>query len=177
MQQRGVVGERDARRLQPPRALDPDRPRAADHDLVDLGVRQQRFERPEAERALRDPARELVAARRVEDPRLLVDERPDTGRDVALRIVLAGARDQLVAQDAGEGVEIVSCCHAGTRPARRSTRPGRVGRYGVVVLTSGPCGPPWPFQNVSPDWGVVGAGDVSGTTDPSQSALFASNGG
>ena len=50
-------------RLEAPAALDPHRPGAVDHDLVDVGVAQQRLERPEPERALGHARDELVARR------------------------------------------------------------------------------------------------------------------
>ena len=89
-----------------PAALDPDRRRPADHDLVDRGVAQQRLQRAEAERALGDPLGELGARVGVEHRRLAVHERADPlgrGRPPAP----AGVGEQAVAQVGGELVEIV----------------------------------------------------------------------
>ena len=119
VQQLGLVGERDLRRLEPAAALDPDRPRAADHDLVD---RRGRRAATRAARGRTSAARRGARAPR-DSPRRGCRRARRRARgsapDVALLSVLAGARDQLVAQRSGEDLEIVSWCHAGTRPARR----------------------------------------------------------
>ena len=57
-------GEGDAGRLEAPARARPRRGAAADHDLVDLRVLEQRLQRPEAERALGDPARRARRASR-----------------------------------------------------------------------------------------------------------------
>ena len=90
-----LVGEAHAGALEPPAALDPHRRRAADHDLVDRGVAQQRLERPEPERALGDPSGELGARVGVEHRRLAIHERADALAQVGLgaaRVRRAGGR-------------------------------------------------------------------------------------
>ena len=76
---------------------------AADHHLVDRRVAQQRLERPEPERALGDPRRELRARARVEHARLAVDQRADA----VLRIRGIGAHlaQEPCAQLVGEQIE------------------------------------------------------------------------
>ncbi len=112
------LANRTAGALEPAAALDPDRRGAAHHHLLDRRVAQQRLQRPEAERPLGDPARELGPRAGVERGRLAVDERPD-----ALRRVLAGLGgrgEQAVAQVGGERVEIV---HDSWRPYPPKLRP------------------------------------------------------
>jgi hypothetical protein len=90
--------------LQPATALDPHRHGAADHDLVDGLVAQQRLERPETERPLGDPLGELGTSAGVEHRRLAVDERSDA----VGKIVLARLGQQPLTQVGGELVEIVA---------------------------------------------------------------------
>ena len=56
-----VAGEADVGGLEPPVPLDPGGRGAGDEDLVDLGIGEQRLERAEPERALRDPGDERRA--------------------------------------------------------------------------------------------------------------------
>ena len=108
-------------RLQPSAPLDPHRADAVDEHLVDLGVAQQRLERPEPERELghpvgqrgpRAPASRTAASR--------VDERPD-GRRVAARLPRLG--DQALAQAGREVVQGVVGVHADPRSRLARTLP------------------------------------------------------
>ena len=92
-------------RLEPAAALDPGRGRPADEDLVDFGVGEQRLERPEPERPLRDPLGERLASGRVEHPRLAVDQRPDARARVLLPAGLGRLREHALAQRPREPVE------------------------------------------------------------------------
>ena len=76
----GLALEAHAGRLQPPAPLDPHRRGAGDHDLVHRRVGQQRLQRPEPERPLRDPRDELRAAVLAQHARLAVDQRADAAR-------------------------------------------------------------------------------------------------
>jgi hypothetical protein len=101
-----LVREVHRRTLEPAAALHPHRSGAAHHHLLDGGVAEQRLQRAEAERALRDPAGQLVARARVEHRRLAVDELADAAGQV-LRRGVVGAGEQPVAQVGGELVEVV----------------------------------------------------------------------
>ena len=103
--QLAVRREPDLGGLEPPAALDPRRRGAADEDLVDLGVGQQRLERAEAERALGDPGDERVARALVEHRRLAVDEASGSAPGVVGRAGLRRLREHALAQRAGEAVE------------------------------------------------------------------------
>ena len=69
--QLGLGREAGRGRLEPAAALDPRRRGPADEDLVDLGVGEQRLERPEPERPLGDPVARAprARARRASPPR------------------------------------------------------------------------------------------------------------
>ena len=126
-----LAGEADVGLREPAAALDPHRRRAADEDLVDAGIAQQRLERPEPDRALGDPRRERRARPRVEHARLPLDERADpVARVVAARRV-ARAVDEPLAERAGEVVERV---HARDRRAGRVLAPARVRRRPIGRL-------------------------------------------
>ena len=60
----GLAVEAHAGRLDPAAALDPHLARPVDHHLVDGGIAEQRLQRPEPERALRDARHEPAARRR-----------------------------------------------------------------------------------------------------------------
>ena len=105
--QLGLAAEADARRLEPAAALDPHRPGAADHQLVDGGIVQERLERAEPDGALGDPRGERGAGRRIEHRRLALDERGDPRRRIVAVAGLAGALDEPLAQRAGQRVEWV----------------------------------------------------------------------
>ena len=82
------------------------RPGAVDHDLVDLGVSQQRLQRAEAERASGDPGNKIRARRRVEQARLAVDQQADAlERRRAIERAAAGLRQQALAETVGEVVQ------------------------------------------------------------------------
>ena len=91
--------------LEAPAALDPRGCGAADEHLVDLGVGEQRLERPEPEGALGDPRDERLARALVEHRRLAVHERPDALLRVLRRAGLGGLREHALAQRAREPVE------------------------------------------------------------------------
>jgi hypothetical protein len=125
-QSRGVL-EAHAGRLDPPAALDVDGHLPAhpvDHDLVDRGVAQQRLQRAEAERALGDELDEAHAGARVQQRRLLLDERADPRVQVAL-VAGVGRRDEVLAEPVGEAVEWV--VHTGSRTRAGRIRPSGVG--------------------------------------------------
>ena len=63
-----------------PRALHPHRSGAGDHDLVHRRVGQQRLQRPEPERALGDPRRQLHAPVLAQHARLAVHQRRGSAR-------------------------------------------------------------------------------------------------
>ena len=136
----GVGGEADVGALQAPGALDPHRPRAVDHDLVDGRVAEQGLERPEPERALGHTRDELVARAGVQQCRLAVDERADAR--VQVGAVGRGLGDQPLAQRGGEVVEGGGAgigVHALTRGASRGFAPGTTEGRDLVVppLTPG----------------------------------------
>ncbi len=60
--------------FQAPGALDPHRRGPVDHDLLDLGVAQQRLQRPQPERALGHPRDQRLAVGRVEQRRLALHQ-------------------------------------------------------------------------------------------------------
>ena len=100
--QLGLAAEAHVGLRQPAAALDPDRRRPADEQLVDRRIAQQRLERPEPDRPLGHPRGERRARRGVEHAGLALDERADPrGRIVAAGGV-ARAVDEPVAQRAGE---------------------------------------------------------------------------
>ena len=107
-----------------PRALDPGRRRAADEDLVDLGVGEQRLERPEPERALGDPLRERLAGALVEHPRLAVDERADAGARVLVRARPGGCASMRSRSEPASPSSAASCAEA----VRLTASPGPVVR-------------------------------------------------
>ena len=90
MTQLGLALEARGGRLDPPLALNPDLPRPVHHHLVDRRVAQQRLERAEAERALRDPSRKTRAGVVVEQPRLAIDELVDALLEVFSRPIGSG---------------------------------------------------------------------------------------
>ena len=100
----GIARETHVRLLDAPAALDPDGPKPGHHDLVDLGIPQQRLERPQAEGPLGHPGDELLAVIRVQQPRLPLDQHPDAGLGVEAG-VLPRALDQPLAQRARQLVE------------------------------------------------------------------------
>ena len=115
-----VAREPDLGGLEPPAPLDPRRRGAADQDLVDLGVGEQRLERPEAERALGDPGHERGSRPLVEHRRLAVDERPDPLLRVLRRARIRGPREHPLAEGAGQAVERgLARIEVGRRPALR----------------------------------------------------------
>ena len=102
--------------LEPPAALDPRGRGPAHEHLVDLGVGEQRLERAEPERALRDPRDERLARALVEHGRLAVHERADPLLRVLRRARVGGLREHALAQRAREPVER-GCCSAAVRHA------------------------------------------------------------
>ena len=100
-----VAGEADVGGLEPSAPLDPGGRRPAHQHLVDLGVRQQRLERAEPERALGDAGDERGARTLVEHRRLAVDERADPLLRVLGRAGVDGPREHPLAEGAGEPVE------------------------------------------------------------------------
>ena len=91
-------------RLDAARALDPDRARPVDHDLVDARVAQQRLERAQPERALGDERDEVLAGGLVEQRGVAVDQRADARGQVGVRDA-AGLGQQLGAQVVREALE------------------------------------------------------------------------
>jgi hypothetical protein len=101
--------------LESPAALDPHRPQAVDHHLVDYGVAQQRLERPQPERPLGHPRHQRLARARIEQRRLALHQRPDPPLDVA-RGLRPRLGQQRLAQRGCERVEVGDRLHTTTSP-------------------------------------------------------------
>jgi pyruvate dehydrogenase E1 component beta subunit len=109
-----LVAERDPGALDLPLALDEDPVRPVHHDLVDLGVRHQRLEPPEAKRARQHPLYQRLALLGLERLGLIADQLGDPLRQ-PLAIAIDRARgverfiDELLAQAVGQLVDGAHC--------------------------------------------------------------------
>ena len=107
-------------------ALDPDLAGPVDHDLVDLGVGEQRLQRPEAERALGDETRQLGAIVLGQDRRLAIDHRTDALEQVSPAGARVRIREEARAQpvrEPVEGLRAIERVHPQARSRRSRPRP------------------------------------------------------